>query len=62
MKKETNKNKFYLVIKQKVNGDIPVEYDKTQHCDLCDAVGSYWVGGNNSICKDCIFGLAKLLK
>ena len=60
MKKETL---FILVKKQeKKEGKILVEFDKTQHCEICDGVGSYWVGGNDSICRPCIIGLAKLLK
>ena len=59
MKKETV---FILVRKQEKKEGIPVEFDKTQHCEICDVIGSYWVSGNDSICRFCIIGLAKLLK
>ena len=60
MKKETL---FILVKKQeKKEGKILVEFDKTQHCEICDRIGSYWIADNYCICRPCIVGLAKLLK
>jgi len=41
---------------------IEIEWDNTEHCAICDELGSYWVGGNYSICLACIKGLAKIIK
>ena len=61
MRKNKSGKKFYFV-KSKQDEGVSVEYDKTQHCEFCDSEGSYWIGGNNSICKPCILGIANLFK
>mgnify|MGYP001615388743 CR=1 FL=1 len=45
---------FYSTKKDSSEYGILVEFDKTQHCNSCDKTESYWIGGNISICKDCI--------
>ena len=54
--------KFILVREQEKKEGIPVEFSKTQHCEICDRIGSYWIADNYCICRPCIVGLAKLLK
>ena len=51
--------KFYLVRKKDEQGDFPVEWDETRRCEICDKSGSYWIGGNCSLCKNCVRELAR---